>query len=224
MPALANSISTFLPIFPGFYNTIFDEGDSFVEYELSDEENFRSNYPELDGIPFDFIWKNFWDAVDYTKGNLGVANAVVEGVRELLADFIESISLEKLVSPKEYNFDNDSVNVEIVPKADAIRNFIHENWEAFQAFIHRRYTSRDGFMSFYSNDADDWKEETDDFRALDVNGHVLGTLLDFIAATNEVDDMKLYYESDTSSAFSEATSVDTSRIVEAWKEKKETEE
>lgn len=221
MPTLDKPVSTFLPIFPGFYNTIFDEGDSFVEFELDDEDGFYSNYPELAGVPFDFIQDNFWDAVDYAKGNLGVVNALVKAVKELLSDFIISIKLEKLVSPKEYNFHNDSVNVEIVPNVQAIRSFIHENWDAFQSFIRKRYTSRDGFMSFHSPDADEWKQDTDDFRELGVNGHVLGAVLEFIAQVKGVDDMALYYATDVLSAFSESVEVNTTRVKEAWEAQKD---
>ena len=214
------TIETFLPIFPGFYSTIFDEGDSFIEYEL-DGETIAFHYPELKEIPYDFIRSEFWDCIDYQSANLAVAQAVTDGVGSLLSDYVESITFQALKSPKEYNFYNDSVNVEIVPKTEAIAGHIAENWKAFSGYIRARYTSRDGFMSSYSNDPEDWREDSANFTDLSANGHVLGSILGFIAANEGIDEMALYYASNASEAFHNGATVDTSRLVAKWEGRKE---
>ena len=148
---LIKTFATYLPIFPGFYNTVFDESDSFIECETDDESEFRERYPELpEDMPWDFIRENFWDCLDYRKGNLAVAQACADTLPGLLPDYVKSVEFEELTSPREYNFDTDAVNLKIAVDVSAIRKFLKENRDTFAEWLKERYTSRSGFISVVS--------------------------------------------------------------------------
>lgn len=199
---------TYLPIFPGFYYTIFDEADSFVSCELDTEECFREHYPELAAVPWEKIENGFFDCVDYTAGNLAVAVACVGALPCLLPDFVKSATIQEMRSPREYNFANDAINCELEIDVDCVIKYLTENMAAFEAWLKKRYTSCDGFMSHHSTDSEDWinPEEWD--------GHQAGAILDFIAS-EEIDDpqMGLYYAADCSEAFCSGVEIDTSRLL-----------
>ena len=75
--------------------------------------------------------------------------------------YVEEIEIEKVCSPKFYNFSNDSINVKVTFSAENIRNiknFIQENQEAWKKYLKETYTSYDGFISHHSNnsESDEW--------------------------------------------------------------------
>ena len=74
-----------------------------------------------------------------------------------------------------------------------MQNFVNDNYEAFSEYIRRRYTSCSGFISHYSSYADDWKDETNNFMDYSINGHYLGSVLEFICDELEITDETLYY-------------------------------
>jgi len=218
---LIKTFATYLPIFPGFYNTVFDESDSFIECETDDESEFRERYPELpEDMPWGFIRGNFWDCLDYRKGNLAVAQACADTLPELLPDYVKSVEFEELTSPREYNFDTDAVNLKITVDVSAIRKFLKENRDTFAEWLKERYTSRSGFISSYPNDVESWYLDTKNFSAMDK--HYCGAVLEFIAS-EELEDpqMAMYYAANGSEAFSNAVGVDISRLTAAWECKQE---
>ncbi len=224
---MTKTYDTFLPIFSGFYNTIWDESDNWMEYELNDEECFREHYPEFDGIPFDFIRDNFWDIIDCRKGFEGVVDYIVSVFPrwfngEVGSDIIKNVTFQKIVSPREYNFYNDSADVSIEVDTDLIAKYLEENGHAFSEYLKKRYTSRDGFISHYSNDISEWAEDTNDFYDFSANGHYLGAILEFIA-NDSIDDaeMSLFYSANTHEGFSNSVEVDTARLVEKWEASKD---
>lgn len=210
------TFATYLPIFTGFYNTIFDESDSFVEYETDNESEFRERYPEVpEEIPWDFIQRNFWECIDCHGGNLAVAKACANTLPGLLPDYVKSVEFEELRSPREYNFDTDAVNLKITVDVSAIRKFLKENRDAFAAWLKRRYTSRGGFMSSYPNDLKSWCDDTKNFS--DMDGHYCGAVLAFIAS-EEMEDpvLDMYYAANGSEAFCNGVTIDLSRLTTAW--------
>jgi hypothetical protein len=207
-------VDTYLPIFPGFYGTDFDEGDGFLESEMG--EGFLESYPELADIPEGFVKEHFWDCVNYYMGNLGVAQSATKAVESLLSGYVESIEFQELKRPKEYNFENDWINVRIVPKTGEISRCVEENWDGFVEWIRKRYSHRDGFMSFHPSDAAEWRESTKGFVDFSGNPHYLGAVLDFIATVEGEDDDRLLEEFDASEAFSNSVVVDTSRLIDRW--------
>ena len=171
-----DSYATWLPWFPGFYNTCLEYHN--IECDVSDIYNIRKE-------------KNFnldinSDDLDYD--NKDYETRVVKEICELIPDLLKNrdmpvinkIQLEKIVSPREYNFINDSANVIVEVKPYLIRSYIHNNKKKYEQYLKDNFTSCDGFMSFHDNYFSSWQTQTNDFTNYENNHFHLGSLLDFI--------------------------------------------
>ena len=156
-------VETFLPIFQGFYGTIFDVSDIDLS-EFMPDNVLPSAEPEIDFASY----KN--DA----------AREITDSVERMLEDFVFKIVFQKLISPREYNFANDSINCIIYPKMKVIREYLKTHESEWAEYLKDRYTSRSGFISSYPNTVHEWIEETKNLTELD--GHYLGSILEFISA------------------------------------------
>ena len=158
-------IESYLPIFQGFYGTLF-ECDA-EEVMIEEDKNYD-----------DYNW-------DYTDYHNRVAKACVSPIQDQLNDLDLGITVEfqSLYSPREYNFSNDSINVAYTLADDSLAKiveYINDNREEFDTYVKDNCTSYDGFMSFYSNDSNVWlneyiKRENDDMAT--VFGHLLEFML-----------------------------------------------
>ena len=173
---MENKIETWLPLFSGFYNTLWDGDDELDNYCCENDVN--SDEVEVD-----------WN--EYRKD---VAIALVNEMQNDLIKLglIYSIEFQQVISPTYYNFENDSINVFIAPNADAIRNYIHQHMSEFDAYVRANYTSYDGFSSSYPNTSFDWGMDTDNFNVLDNDKHTLGCLLDFILKNEQIEEFHYY--------------------------------
>lgn len=158
----APKLSVCLP-FPGFYCSILSsEVDATEEYmaECMAEE------PERDGLPADVTREEIaavlWDCVD----NRAVEKALAEDYASTLAEMVNerqkefedapfSFEFEEMTSPREYNFTTDRIFA-LVPLADLERMREAVSPATFAAVLRERFTSCDGFISFYSNDPEEW--------------------------------------------------------------------
>jgi hypothetical protein len=176
-------IETWLPVFPGFYGTIFEpDEESEIEYI-----NDLRNEIGLPVLPFEAIK---FDYSDYEDEISKQCCAIME--REL-SGFVTSIQFQSLSSPKEYNFYNDSINIVVELSEEnekTIMKFIIDNISDFQRYIKNRYTSYDGFLSRYSNDPGEWLTDPD----LLSDKHKLGSVLEFICGVREINQETLYYD------------------------------
>jgi hypothetical protein len=158
-------IESYLPIFQGFYGTLF---------ECDAEEGMIEEGKNYD----DYKW-------DYTDYHNRVAKACVSPIEDQLNDLDLGITVEfqSLYSPREYNFSNDSINVVYTLESDSMDKivaYIQENREEFDTYIKDNCTSYDGFMSFYSNSSDVWLNEyikREDKDMVTVFGHLLEFML-----------------------------------------------
>lgn len=178
-------IKTFLPVFSGFYNSIWEFDDDSVLYNVN-ETRQEKRLLELENC------ENF--DIDYKGYENEIAEKSCEVLKEKLSDFIESIEFENIYSPKEYNFSNDSINCIIEVKHNTIKDFIYKNKDAFCKYLKEKYTSYDGFISSYSNEFSEWKIYTSDFNWLDIDTHTLGAILQFICNQLGIDNDALYSE------------------------------
>lgn len=153
---------TYLPLFSGFYDSHWDDVDFYGEDEVF-------------SLPKD---KEFWEFVDWEKYHNHIAKEMCSEVQSLLSEFISEIEFEHVVSPKYYNFENNSINCEITFDELKIQEYLNQNKESFDKYILNKYSSRDGFISWYSNDSDEWMD------VWQFNEHMVGSVLEFIA-TNE---------------------------------------
>lgn len=158
--------NTYLPLFSGFYGSIWSE-------PCFDGEEDYYNIPED---------KCFEDFIDWNIYYQDIAKKYCDFVEGSLSDFVSSINFESIQSPRFYNFSNDSINCEIEFNDSLVDQYILDNYDEFSQYIRDKYTSRDGFISFYENDAsqwlDGWKEDS----------HKVGSILNFICINEEIEE------------------------------------
>lgn len=149
-------VKTYLPLFRGFYGSHWDD-------PCFDGEEEYFTLPE--GMYFE-------EFVDWNAYHEHIAKELCNEVQYLLSDFVSSIEFEKISSPRYYNFENDAIHCKITFNKTKVKQYLNENFEAFSKYIKERYTSRDGFISFHSNDPKDWMNKW--------NEHQVGSILQFI--------------------------------------------
>ena len=179
---MEKNIETYLPVFPGFYETGFDL-DHQVEQETKNwfEDVLGYNPEHLSST--DELFETDWEQI-----HLDVAKACVEVIGDTIVYGInfpglQTLKFQSLKSPREYNFMNDSIDiVACFSDYEEFRiwflDFITKHDEAWAKFLKDRYTSYSGFMSSYPNTPEAWDNDTKCFRETD--GHYLGTLFEFI--------------------------------------------
>lgn len=191
---MKQTFNTFCPCFPGFYN-------SFLYHEDMD---FQAVYDKLDhfsdenDIPFDLLEKvfnqgNFELETDFA----GYMNTAAEYFCEVTAEKLNDIfyfnpvldvddpgfviEFEKVVSPKFYNYETDSVNCRITFNPDLLFAYCREYETAFAEYLEDRYKSKSGFISFYDYDVETW------LNVENWTGHHPGAILEFILLNEDKD-------------------------------------
>jgi hypothetical protein len=210
------TFNTWSPLFSGFYNTIWDRSDQWLNYELDDEDCFRKRYSELATLPWDFINEHFWDCVRGQSGNLAVAKAALRALPKVLPHgMVTATEFEELRSPREYNFTNDAVNCKITVDLDVLKTYLIEHKIELDKYLEYNYTSYDGFFSSYPNDFKQWDAATNGW--VDLDGHYCGALLKFVAL-NEDDnaEMNLFECSDVFEEYLNNVHVDTKYLINKY--------
>ena len=149
--------------FSGFYESLHSSAiDDSINQEFSDDqgiENAELSYRAWDSMQFGDVRNEY--AKEYAK---------IFG-----HEFgIKSLSFESMTSPREYNFTTDRIfcNIDYAELCGIIKTF---DFKAFASFVRERFTSRDGFISFYPAELSEWgKVETWDHNQC-------GTALEFYA-------------------------------------------
>ena len=179
-------VQTFLPVFNGFYNTLFEDLiDNAVDNQI--EYYNEQNVTELSYDDFNF---------DFASIQNEICKDAVSKIEEKLNEIGINctINFQTLVSPKYYNFSNDSINIEInFKKFSQVIETLEQNYDLFTQYIKDNYTSRDGFISSYSSYAIDWMEDLRE--DAENEAHKVGAVLDFIF--QEVEEYKaddLYFD------------------------------
>ncbi len=162
-------VKTWLPVFPGFYGTMYepDEDNEMESIRYARNENKLSEIP--------------WDAIkfDYKAYENDVAKDCCQYFENNMKQYVNKVIFERINSPREYNFANDSIHIIVELSGENIKNiksFLRQNKESFDSHIKKHYTGYDGFISHYSNDSSDWL--TNDSL---IHEHKLGQILQFIA-------------------------------------------
>ena len=140
-----------LAFFPGFYETPLENCDTDYYAIKNELEYYQEMNPDLTEDDLDF---------DYEGYRKAIMEAFIDAWRdEAPKDVVENVEFDHLASPRYYNFENDDLYGLITFKEgweDAMRNFMANNREWLRDRIHRQWSSRDGFVSFMSNDLNDW--------------------------------------------------------------------
>jgi len=149
--------------FSGFYESLHSSAiDDSINQEFSDDQ----------GIENAELSYRAWDSMQW-------GNVRNEYAKEYAKSFghefgIKSLSFESMTSPREYNFSTDRIFCEIdyAELCCIIKTF---DLKAFADYVRERFTSRDGFISFYPAELSEWgKVETWDHNQC-------GTALEFYA-------------------------------------------
>ena len=176
-------IKTWLPVFPGFYNTIFEPNNEDVEIDEINRLRLDQGLPKITYDECEWNYKEYFEEVSTQ------CVCIIENELRQMGMVI-SIKFEELRSPQFYNYSNDAINIEVElsdKNIDVIKTYIYANINPFSVYIKDEYTSRSGFYSRYSNDVRDWvgKENLE-------HEHKLGSILQFILFNEEFDDMSLF--------------------------------
>lgn len=139
--------------FAGFYNSNLD---SMIDYEI--ESIF-----DYDGTGSPDIPEDFYIKADYSGVFKAIAREYVEYAQEKLNEFLNlenpiQLEFHDLVSPREYNFTTDRLFAGI-SQIDVLRLGSIASPKILERLIAERFTSRDGFMSFYQNTLKDNGQE-----------------------------------------------------------------
>lgn len=147
--------------FSGFYESIHsDEVDRALENILTDRETGAVPAP-------DFIQEAAWMGIDYPSIYEKYAECYAESLLQWLGLYGE---FESMSSPREYNFGTDRMFVHLT-RADVVRIWKNTPRDIFEESCKERFTSYDGFRSFYSPDWRTWGKLTE------WDHNQLGTLL-----------------------------------------------
>ena len=130
--------------FSGFYESLhdsaLDDATKDIFRDDSGDENAELSY-------------RAWDSMQWGNVRNGYA-------KEYAANFahefgIKSLPFESMQSPREYNFSTDRIfcNIDYAELCGIVKTF---DLKAFAAFVRDRFTSRDGFISFYAADLSEW--------------------------------------------------------------------
>lgn len=160
-------IETFCPLFPGFYNTVFEPCEDDEIYSFNKENDKNLSYDDFK-----------WDYDDYRRR---LATTFVESFESEFQEIIPAeIKYQSISSPAYYNFSNDSINIEVELDFPRFMEIVNEKKEDIREYILVNYTSRDGFNSFHSNNVDVW---CDPEYVLEFIQHRVGALMEALMLT-----------------------------------------
>jgi len=186
------TIKTYLPVFPGFYGTLFEPYEENEIYNINEERENK----KLPPISFDdciFDYEGYHQKV--SKECVGVIENEVKSI--IKGSF--GITFENLYSPREYNFTNDSINVAMEFDNLFIKNltaYLRENESKFEEYLKENYSSRDGFICLHSVLTGEWigDLQTKDNSLLT---HKLGAILDFVLFNEGFESYQLHENIET---------------------------
>lgn len=189
-----------VPFFPGFYESSLSHMIDYEEESRNENEMERirgieegGEYYTADSVEYgpeyvktrklipefqidsNDVWQAYYDSTDYSACYRAAAKAYAAAIVDFMADELDFKSkavFESMDSPREYNFTTDRLYLFFPWKElQAMRRELPK--DKLQEAIAERFTSRDGFSSFYRNTLEAWPRS---LKKWDHNQ--LGTLFD----------------------------------------------
>lgn len=168
--------------FSGFYESMWSGLiDRAMEMAAENDHQRQTEdaIPEELRLEETVFHEKLFDAMDYRDAERALAADYVDELNRRLESELGlklHLKFKLMSSPREYNFETDRLFSDI-SLAAAKRLFAFsrklDDHEKLKAKIRRRFTSRDGFHSHYSNDFEVWKAKP----LADWDHNELGTLL-----------------------------------------------
>jgi len=133
-------VETFLPCFPGFYETNFEFNDEGRELESINEERAEIGLP---AIAYDDVE---WSYADYHQN---VSKKAVAYIEKMLNDLLPcKLTFKKLQSPREYNFSTDMIIIDAEFDPEQLRKLLFEcPISAIEAML-ENFKPSSGFIPF----------------------------------------------------------------------------
>jgi hypothetical protein len=182
-------INTWLPIFSGFYNTIWESDDDYLCTDIIEQcEEKDYSKEKIDKIVDSIWWSNHYRE-RHNEYCIEITEELTKEIEKILEkmEMIHAINYQTIVSPKQYNFTNDGVNVEVKLKKSHVKNikkYLKNNFENWKTYLKERYTSYDGFISFHDNYPESSQWEVDNAVQ---HEHRLGSILNFILLNDHLE-------------------------------------
>lgn len=146
--------------FSGFYGSVWDS-----EIDACEDGALNNLEEDWDGVEgFDAVWEDgvVYEILnantDHRKMHEQIAAAYVEQFADELNEefgFGVGLVFKELNSPREYNFTTDRIFVE-ANLEDIVHVYRRVGRTAVAQMARYMFTSRSGFISFYSPDIKDW--------------------------------------------------------------------
>ena len=141
--------------FSGLYYSKYDRELDYVEER--EIENFEETH-NLTVAQVDELSSILFNSTDWGVAHRKVAEAYAKAFNEKFKEWTDidlGLKFESLSSPREYNFQTDRLFTHI---SDEVVHTLFDgaDREKLAKVIRERFTSCDGFISFYSNYLPDW--------------------------------------------------------------------
>jgi hypothetical protein len=154
---------------------------------------------------------NYYPDTDYTALHKDVSIFFVDKIKSILQESTDRIKIKfkSVYSPKYYNYETEQIICSVyMPDSgfELLKEEIINNKEEFIELIEKRFTSRDGFSSFYSNSYDVWLDKyINNFKSnkLEEQEIILKTMLEFYLLCNTTYDITDYLQQECCCNFSE---------------------
>ena len=134
-------------IFEGFYESNLYNSDSL--YWITNND--------IDG---GYLQNNqYYDIDNWEQFTKDVANQAVYKLLDILPDndIIQDMKLKDIYSPKYYNYETDSLIIDVKLNLTKLKKYCFTTHRtAFNKYLKDNFTSRDGFISYISNNIDDF--------------------------------------------------------------------
>lgn len=157
-------------LFDGFYESIHCNSDEFIDVEMEDKDildNFLFFINNKNDIEVEYEYDN-WDEYKNHVCEIFIELYIEKIIDELPYNITESDDFKldivgevDVVSPKYYNYATDKCYVDIETNYETL-NMIKKytlSQSGAKEYLIKYYTSKDGFISFISNDIMEWKDK-----------------------------------------------------------------
>jgi len=210
--------------FGGFYESSHSYNlDRALEQVAQDDSGDAVELFDEDGEEF-----ALYDHIDWQKVQLAYAQLYTENFAAYFKGETKidlQLTFDEMTSPREYNFATDRIFIKI-PTSIAQAMYRKADKAKLDKAIKAKFTSYDGFISYYSNSLVEWRSETGDVTKWDANQ--LGTLIESLLSEFMDDDDRLDWmlmevsdcNGELSNIVWDALDVDAVRIVNAYNAKR----
>jgi hypothetical protein len=134
------------------YGTYLDPDSMFDSYMIeSDKEEGYIHF----GLDY------FWDNFQHDKYKLAIqerAHSFINGKIKENGVWVY-IKGGQIYSPQYYNYSNDNMDLDVTFSKKDVMEAVNKDVPKFDEFLKERYSSRDGFTSFTSNNYLDWLQD-----------------------------------------------------------------